>query len=58
MKPGIRIGHDESVPASMNRPMPTATSARPPAIIVRAGTFWPSCAVAPETTSITSVPGT
>ncbi len=57
MKPGIRIGHEESAPANMNRPMPTATSARPTEIIVRAGTFWPSCAVAPETTSITSVPG-
>jgi hypothetical protein len=56
-RPGIMIVHDEVVPASVNRPRPTATSARPPAIIVRAGTLAPICAVAPDTTSITSVPG-
>ena len=44
----VRI-HEELTPASVSRPMPTATSARPTLIIVRAGTFAPSCAVAPDT---------
>ena len=55
--PGIITSHDESVPASVISAMPAATSASPPPTIVRAGIFAPSCAVAAETTSMTSVPG-
>ena len=56
-RPGSRIHHEDVASASVNSPIPTATSARPTPIIVRAGTLAPSCAVAPDTTSMTSVPG-
>ena len=55
--PGSVAVHDEVSPASVIRPMPTPTSASPTPIIVRAGTLEPSSAVAPETNSITTVPG-
>ena len=51
------IVHDESTSASVNRSMPTATSASPPATISRADTFAPSELVPALTNSIVIVPG-
>ena len=56
-RPGITASHDEFSSASVKRARPAATIARPTETIVRAGTLAPSCAVAAETTSSSSVPG-